>query len=91
MYYILIYVGMLTVVMGLSEVVCVQGMVVLIHRAIYQVLWIIAHQLSDPGQHRVRGQVNPAAYWSAIQSIGHKVDLWHYIQELPIILNHIFV
>lgn len=41
---------MLTVVMSLGKMVRVQSMIVLIHRTIQQVLWIITHELSDPGQ-----------------------------------------
>lgn len=41
---------MLTVVVGLGEVVRVLSMIVLIYWTIQQVLWIITHELSDSGR-----------------------------------------
>lgn len=41
---------MLTVVVSFGKMVRVQGVVVLIHRAIQQVLWLVSHQLSDSGE-----------------------------------------
>lgn len=35
---------------SLGKMVRIQCMIVLIHRTIQQVLWIITHELSDPGK-----------------------------------------
>ena len=40
----------LTVVVGLGEVVRVQGVVVLVHRAVHQVFRVVAHQLRYPAR-----------------------------------------
>ena len=39
----------LTVMVSLGEMVRVQSVIVLVHRTIQKVLWIITHELSDPG------------------------------------------
>ena len=42
----------LTVVVGLGEVVRVQGVVVLVHGAVHQVFRVVAHQLRYPARTR---------------------------------------
>lgn len=43
---------MLTVVVSLGKMVRVQSVIVLIHRTIQQVFWIVTHELSDPGEEK---------------------------------------
>lgn len=40
--------------MSLGQVVGVQGVIVLIHRAVQQIPWIVTHELSDPGSTKGR-------------------------------------
>ena len=45
---------LLTVVVSLVKMIRVQGMIVFIHRTIQKVLWVITHELSDPGGKKIK-------------------------------------
>lgn len=63
----------------------VQSMIVLVHRTIQQVLWIISHELSDPGQAKKSILSIPLLTQTSVCSIHneHWVALCDFIPRAP--------
>lgn len=62
----------LTVMVSLCEIVWVQSVVVLVHRTVQQVLWIVTHELSDPGNKpfvAVPPLGTRCRYWTMLETI----------------------